>query len=180
MTDGKLEAQQFTEVLITPQQIADELKEIAARIQDEDISFKLFALAEHVTVVAQVRVREALSLREIQDKASIEHERRDCEKALIALSEAGICTPVEGYGTNSSWAISDLCRAIKQLKDGVREVLEEACRLACWGCRCRYTVHPDKEEPRSYVHDVPLDSQSYQEISCAATAIRQRFRKEMR
>ncbi len=43
---------------------------------------------------------------------AIEQERKDCERALAALSGAGICTPEETYGTNSSWAIADLCRGI--------------------------------------------------------------------
>jgi hypothetical protein len=42
-------------------------------------------------------------------------ERKDCSKALLALA-GWFPTPEEGYGYNTSWAISDLCRAIEQLR----------------------------------------------------------------
>jgi hypothetical protein len=48
-----------------------------------------------------------------QIEAASAIERKDCEKALRALA-GKYPTPVEGYGTNSSWAISDLCRFIDQ------------------------------------------------------------------
>src|SRR6185312_214984 len=40
---------------------------------------------------------------------SVEVERKDCARALLALA-GKYPTPVEGYGCNSSWAISDLCK----------------------------------------------------------------------
>lgn len=49
--------------------------------------------------------------------AGVECERRDCSKALLAMAAVGICTPEEGYGTNSSWAISDLCRAVEKPRE---------------------------------------------------------------
>jgi hypothetical protein len=55
--------------------------------------------------------------RNFQLEATLETERQDCIKALKALSGAGICTPAETYGTNTSWAISDLCRAVKELSE---------------------------------------------------------------
>lgn len=49
-------------------------------------------------------------------------EREDCSRALLALASAHICTPAEGYGSNSSWAISDLCRAVSELTAQVQEL----------------------------------------------------------
>jgi len=51
-----------------------------------------------------------------QRTAAFEAERRDASKAFEALISAGYPTPLEGYGSNSSWAISDLCRALAQMK----------------------------------------------------------------
>lgn len=49
------------------------------------------------------------------DTCLITQERKDCIGALLALSGVHIATPAEGYGTNVSWAISDLCLAVKDL-----------------------------------------------------------------
>ena len=48
-----------------------------------------------------------------QRTAAFEAEVKDASKAFEALSSAGYPT---GYGRNSSWAISDLCRALAQMK----------------------------------------------------------------
>lgn len=47
-----------------------------------------------------------------QRSAAMSVEKGDCGKALGALAGAHICTPEETYGFNTSWAISDLCRAV--------------------------------------------------------------------
>lgn len=52
----------------------------------------------------------------MEDTCLVTQERKDCIEALLALSGAHIATPAEGYGTNVSWAISDLCRAVKELR----------------------------------------------------------------
>lgn len=44
--------------------------------------------------------------------AALEHGKADASKALRALAAAHYPTPEEGYGDNTSWAISDLCRCI--------------------------------------------------------------------
>jgi hypothetical protein len=56
---------------------------------------------------------------ESQRNAAAECERKDCLKAMATLSAAGISTPAETYDTNSSWAVSDLCRAVKELSTKV-------------------------------------------------------------
>lgn len=81
---------------------AQTLRDIYKRRWDEQIELT------HAAEQALAREKE-------QSKASTEAERRDCEKALLALAGAHYPTPVETYGTNSSWAISDLCRAVKEL-----------------------------------------------------------------
>lgn len=50
-----------------------------------------------------------------QNKLAQAAEKKDCEKALLALA-GWYPTPVEGYGFNVSWAISDLCRAVTELR----------------------------------------------------------------
>lgn len=62
-----------------------------------------------------IELRTKLSGAERQRDVSIETENKDCKKALYALAGSNYPTPAEGYGSNSSWAISDLCRAIKAL-----------------------------------------------------------------
>lgn len=59
-------------------------------------------------------------------------ERKDCLKALETLSAVGYPTPQEGYGTNSSWAISDLCRALAASRSGAAPKHSEDC--AIHGC----------------------------------------------
>lgn len=51
----------------------------------------------------------------MEDTCLITQERKDCIEALTALAGANVATPAKGYGTNVSWAISDLCRAVKDL-----------------------------------------------------------------
>lgn len=46
-------------------------------------------------------------------------ERADCDKALYAIASF-FSTPVTGYGVNTSWAISDLCKAIKDLQSTLK------------------------------------------------------------
>ncbi len=40
-------------------------------------------------------------------------DRACCERVLTELSGIGVCTPEETYGSNTSWAIDDLLRAVK-------------------------------------------------------------------
>lgn len=61
-------------------------------------------------------LRRKVALNESQRNAAIEAEKRDASKALISLAGANFATPAEGYGYNSSWAISDLCRCIAELR----------------------------------------------------------------
>jgi predicted nucleic acid-binding Zn-ribbon protein len=70
-------------------------------------------------------LEEQLRLRNLQREASVETERKDCIRALTALSAAGVCTPEETYGTNSSWAIGDLCKALTAAQARITE-LEKA------------------------------------------------------
>lgn len=49
------------------------------------------------------------------EEATTQVERKDCEKALLVLA-GWYPTPAETYGTNTSLAISDLCRAIAALR----------------------------------------------------------------
>jgi hypothetical protein len=63
----------------------------------------------------EFRKRDA-EIAEAQRSAGEECERNDCKKALLELAGAGYPTPAEGYGTNSSWAISDLCRCVRDLQ----------------------------------------------------------------
>lgn len=60
---------------------------------------------------------------ESQNKAAQATEKKDCEKALLALA-GWYPTPVEGYGWNSSWAISDLCKAIVELREAAPAVAQ--------------------------------------------------------
>jgi hypothetical protein len=57
---------------------------------------------------------EKLDLLKSQRHASIVTEGKDATRIFEALVGAGYPTPLEGYGNNSSWAISDLIRAFKQ------------------------------------------------------------------
>jgi hypothetical protein len=50
---------------------------------------------------------------------TLEDFGKDATKALVALSGAGICTPEETYGVNSSWTVSDLCRAVTSLSSSL-------------------------------------------------------------
>lgn len=73
------------------------------------------------------KVRCELELSRSQRFAAVEAERLDATKAFHALCAVHIATPEKGYGYNSSWAISDLCRAVKELKserDEARQELE--------------------------------------------------------
>jgi DNA repair exonuclease SbcCD ATPase subunit len=73
-----------------------------------------------------------------QREVSIEGEKKDCERAMVALAGCGICTPQETYGINTSWAISDLIRAVKEQRqererlkqqiDGMYAAVEGASR----------------------------------------------------
>lgn len=67
----------------------------------------------------QARIAELEKERELrhsQFDACVGIERSNCERALVALAGARIPTPVEGYGTNTSWAISDLIRGLGELR----------------------------------------------------------------
>lgn len=54
--------------------------------------------------------------------AAVETERRDAKKAFDALCAAKYPTPLDGYGNNSSWAISDLCRALAKAEDRIQQL----------------------------------------------------------
>ena len=84
-------------------------------------SYVLFA--DHQQALSALE--EQLRLRNLQREASVETERKDCIRALTALSAAGVCTPEETYGTNSSWAIGDLCKALAAAQTRIAE-LEKA------------------------------------------------------
>lgn len=57
---------------------------------------------------------EKLALMESQRTCAIESERRDATRIMEALASERFCTPEETYGNNSSWAILDLIRAVKE------------------------------------------------------------------
>lgn len=40
-------------------------------------------------------------------------EKETASRALKALSEVGWATPESGFGYNTGWAISELCKAVK-------------------------------------------------------------------
>lgn len=74
-------------------------------------------IAEIADLRAQLQAaQQERELHISQRNAAIKAEKRDAEKALLALSKAGFPTPTEGYGFNSSWAISDLCRWVNRLE----------------------------------------------------------------
>ena len=56
---------------------------------------------------------EEVTLLKSQRDCAIEAERRDATRIMEALAGAHVCTPEETYGSNTSWAISDLIRAFK-------------------------------------------------------------------
>jgi hypothetical protein len=63
--------------------------------------------------LATENLRRQLALMESQRNAAMETEKRDAAKALDVLAGIGFVTPAETYGSNASWAISDLCRCVK-------------------------------------------------------------------
>jgi hypothetical protein len=65
---------------------------------------------------------ERIEALENQRTVAINAEKSDCTRALVALSAAGISTPEETYGYNTSWAISDLCRAVAALRQQVERL----------------------------------------------------------
>lgn len=102
---------------------------------------------EHRYVIAAVNQHEELKRQKevfrAQINAAAETERKDCERVLLALAGIGYPTPAEGYGTNSSWAISDAVRAIKeraaaeQQKEELLKALEEINGLPLDSLRIR-------------------------------------------
>ena len=79
----------------------DQARDLLTRLFDERL-----AAAQQDTARLEAQIGAATAM-----------ERNDCEKALLALSGAGYPTPQEGYGSNSSWAISDLCRCVAAMSD---------------------------------------------------------------
>jgi hypothetical protein len=74
-------------------------------------------------LIKHLRTQQArIDVLEANIKLGVEGERRDCEKALLALA-GKYPTPVEGYGINTSWAISELCRAFTNAQARI-DVLE--------------------------------------------------------
>lgn len=88
-----------------------------------------------------------ISIMQSNQMAAIECEKIDASKALVALSDAGYPTPEETYGSNTSWAISDLCRALAAAKQRIAE-LEAALGMVYekWenGVSC-YEDHEDRD-----------------------------------
>ena len=83
-------------------------------------------------------VDAAAGLLRSQMDAGLAVERKDCEKALVALAGVHYTTPAEGYGTNSSWAISDLCRAVIEVRDAAVKAERERSLLEACYATCRY------------------------------------------
>lgn len=76
---------------------------------------------------------------EAQNKLAQAAEKKDCEKALLALA-GWYPTPVEGYGFNTSWAISDLCRAIQKLREHIAVPLSST--YICGMCGADLSNYP--------------------------------------
>src|SRR6266571_4821968 len=105
-----------------------------------------FVLASDYDLLLADRTKAAEELARLRAhfNAGQDCERRDCEKALVALAGAGVCTPAETYGVNTSWAISDLCRGITTLAAELARERERHQEL-------RQVVKEYRENP-SHVH----------------------------
>jgi len=95
-----------------------------------------------------IRLERQLALVQSQRNAAIEAEKRDASKAFDALVTAGYPTPVETYGSNSSWAISDLCRALAEAKEDTADLEYKfaACKSVIrglGGCTCDECVESE-------------------------------------
>src|SRR6267142_3939018 len=88
--------------------LADKIRELETF---ERFDGELFVSREVVLGLVGVDIEN----RKSQLEATLACEKKDCERALMALA-GWYPTPGEGYGYNTSWAISDLCKAIPQVK----------------------------------------------------------------
>lgn len=89
-------------------------------------------MSDEMPIAEDLRVKAQDDLDEMQAAASRKTAMDDFEKAALALARAGISTLENSYGTNSSWAISDLCRAVEGLaaeRDRLRKALEDIASL---------------------------------------------------
>lgn len=76
---------------------------------------------ERALSVCQSRMRCMESGR----NSAMEAEKKDARKAWLALSKANFTVPVDGYGWNSSWAVSDMCRCVKQQSETISRLRAE-------------------------------------------------------
>lgn len=89
-------------------------------VTEKDVAKLVTKLAEWQDKYAKLEVENAqlrvkIEQLESHRNCAMQAEKRDADRAFRTLIEVGYPTPVETYGTNASWAVSDLCRCISGL-----------------------------------------------------------------